>query len=212
MNVECWARRSSFVKYIRHFSHNDSNVVPDQHCSSILAQHSIYRLKQYYTNVDGWARRSSFVKYIGNYSYNDLNVMPGQHCSSTLAQHSIYRLQQYYVNVDCWARRSSFVKYIGNFSYNDSNVVPGQHCRSTLAQHYVYIYIYMYMKVQKRSFPLWLGLQLSSGISSTCSSLTVKSELSGPWFSAVVESRDTISCWHIIVNIGRHSISIIPTE
>jgi len=109
-----------------------------QHCRSTLAQHMIYRYKQYYTNVDGWARRSSFAKYIRNVSYNELNVLPGQHCSSTLAHHSIYRLKRYYTNVDGWARPSSFVKHIGDFSYNDSNVVPCQHFRSTLAQHYVY--------------------------------------------------------------------------
>jgi len=67
MNVDSWAHRSSFVNYIDSFSYNDLNVVPDQHCRSTLAQHSVYRLKQYYTNVDGWARRSSFIKYIGHF-------------------------------------------------------------------------------------------------------------------------------------------------
>jgi len=108
-----------------------------QHCKSTLAQHSIYCLKQYFTNVDGWARRSSFVKYIGNFTYNDLNVMPGQHCRSTLAQHYVFCLKQYYTNVDGWTRKSSFAKYIGNFSYNVSNGVTVQHCSTTLAQLYV---------------------------------------------------------------------------
>ena len=95
MNVDCWAHRSSFVKYIRNFSYNDSNDVPGQACSSTLALHYVYRLKQYYTSVDDCARRSSFVKYIGTFSYNNSDVVPGQHCSSTLAHHSIYRLKQY---------------------------------------------------------------------------------------------------------------------
>jgi len=34
-------------------AYNELNVLPRQLCSSTLAHHSIYRLKQYYTNVDG---------------------------------------------------------------------------------------------------------------------------------------------------------------
>jgi len=67
--------------------------MPGQHCRSTLAQHYVYRLKQYYTNVDGRARRSSFGRFIGNFSNNVSNVVTGQHCSTTLAQHSIYRLK-----------------------------------------------------------------------------------------------------------------------
>jgi len=137
---ECWCLSAPIIirQIYRNFSYNVSNAVPGQHCRSTLAQHYVYRLKQFYTNVDGWARRSSFVKYIGNFSYNVSNVMPGQHYRSTLAQHYVYRLKLYYVNIDGWARRSSFVKYIGKFSYNVSNVVPGQHCSSTLAHHLIY--------------------------------------------------------------------------
>jgi len=99
-NVDGWARRSSFAKYIRNFSYNELNVLPGQHCSSTLAHHSIHRLKRYYTNVDGWKRPSSFVKHIGHFSYNDSNVVPCQHCRSTLAQHYVYRLKT--VLYECW--------------------------------------------------------------------------------------------------------------
>jgi len=125
-------------KVYRKLSYNDLNDVSGQHCRSTLAQHYVYRLKQYYTNVDGWERPSSFGIYIGNFSYNDSNAMSGQHCRSTLAQHYVYRLKQYYTNVDGWERPSSFVIYIENFSYNDLNAMSGQHCRSTLAQHNIY--------------------------------------------------------------------------
>jgi len=99
-NVDGWARRSSFVKYIINVSYNVSNVFTDQHCSTTLAQHYVYRFDQYYVNVEWWARTLSFVKYKGTFSHNDSNVVPGMHCSSTLAHHSIYLLKT--VLYECW--------------------------------------------------------------------------------------------------------------